>query len=86
MEAIPMEDGLGNPQIGIKRELEPDSSERDAESPDEGNGLSINSRRESKDLENDCSGDLSIKEEVIDEEASLSPAGKNYLSIKSYDS
>ena len=77
MEAISMEDGLGNPQIGIKRELEPDSSERDAESPDEGNGLSINSRRESKDLENDCSGDLSIKEERIDEEASLSPAGKN---------
>jgi len=72
-----MEDGLGNPQIGIKRELEPDSSERDAESPDEGNGLIINSRRESKDLENDCSGDLSIKEEAIDEEASLSPAGSD---------
>ena len=35
----------------------------------------INSRRESKETENE-SGDLSIKEEPIDEEASLSPAGK----------
>ena len=87
MEAIAIEGIVGGEaaaqlqlnNIGGRNELVPaDSSERDAESPDEGNGgliTRINSRRESKETEND-SGELSIKEEPIDEEASLSPAGK----------
>ena len=98
MEAIAIEGIVGGEaaaQLQLNniqgRELVPDSSERDADSPDEGNpGLTINySRRtESKGdmyITNHDSGDLTIKEEIkeeiilehIDEEASLSPAGRN---------
>ena len=101
MEAIAIEGIVGGEaaaqlqlnNIGGRNELVPaDSSERDAESPDEGNGacLNINYSRtasESKEdmyITNDNSRDLTIKEEIkeeiilehIDEEASLSPAGK----------
>ena len=96
MEAIAIEGIVGGEAAQLQlnniqgRELVPDSSERDADSPDEGNGLSINySRTESKGsdmyITNHDSGDLTIKEEIkeeiilehIDEEASLSPAGRN---------
>lgn len=61
MEA--MEDGIGGggggacyDSLNVKQEVEPDSSERDAESPDEGhNGLTI-------------------KDEPIEEDVSLSPS------------